>query len=320
MSSDHFQLDIDKGVAHLQLSRPDQFNVMDRAFFTGLRDHVRALDQGGEVRALVISSTGKHFSAGMDFQEFARMMGDFDTGSPRRRLGFQHALAGLMNCFDVLDKARFPVICAVQGGCIGGGLDLAAACDIRLCSTDAFFCLQETQIGMTADLGVLQRLGRLIPAGAARQMAYTSERVGAERALALGLVNAVLPDAGALLQRAMELAREIAAGGGRHQARDELRARPRHRRIAAPDGGAAERDLRSGRPARGGAGLANPARSRLRRLAALVRAGDAARRLMLSIRPCLEAGGGPRAALQSHSSSEVRRGRGGPAREIPRVL
>lgn len=211
MSSHHFQLDIDKGIAHLQLSRPDRFNVMDRAFFTGLRDHVRALDQGGQVRALVISSTGKHFSAGMDFQEFARMMGDFDTGSPRRRLGFQHALAGLMNCFDVLDKARFPVICAVQGGCIGGGLDLAAACDIRLCSTDAFFCLQETQIGMTADLGVLQRLGRLIPAGAARQMAYTSERVGAERALALGLVNAVLPDAGALLQRAMELAREIAA-------------------------------------------------------------------------------------------------------------
>ncbi|BCG05464.1 hypothetical protein PPGU19_100320 (plasmid) [Paraburkholderia sp. PGU19] len=135
----------------------------------------------------------------------------FDSSSPRARFGFQRALRNLMDCLDTLDRVRFPVICAVQGGCIGGGLDLAVACDIRICTTDAFFALQETELGMTADLGVLQRLPKVIPAGVARQMAYTSERLSAERALAVGLVNAVLPDAKALLGHAMELARIIAS-------------------------------------------------------------------------------------------------------------
>ncbi|WP_081771689.1 enoyl-CoA hydratase-related protein [Paraburkholderia nodosa] len=211
MNDQYFRLSTEAGIAHLQLNRPDRLNVMDLAFYAGLREIVQTLDTSGEVRVLVISSTGKHFSAGMDFEVFANISNDFDTSSPRKRLGFQRALAGLMDCFDVLDKARFPVICAVQGGCIGGGLDLAVACDIRVCTADAFFCLQETQIGMVADLGVLQRLPKLIPAGVARQMAYTSERLSAERALAVGLVNAVLPDADALQHHAMELARSIAS-------------------------------------------------------------------------------------------------------------
>jgi enoyl-CoA hydratase len=184
---------------------------MGPAFFTGLRDAVLALDDAGDTRALVISSTGKHFSAGMALDVFTGTTDAFDNSSPRARLGFQHALRNLMDCFDTLDQVRFPVICAIQGGCIGGGLDLAVACDIRTCTTDAFFALQETQIGMTADLGVLQRLPKIIPAGVARQMAYTSDWLSAERALAVGLVNAVLPDAEALLRHAMELARTIAS-------------------------------------------------------------------------------------------------------------
>jgi enoyl-CoA hydratase len=116
-----------------------------------------------------------------------------------------------MACFDVLDEARFPIICAVQGGCIGGGLDLAAACDIRLCTEDAFFTVQEIHIGMAADLGVLQRLPRIVPQGVAREMAYTGDRIDAQRALATGLVNEVLPDADALQQRALQLAASIAA-------------------------------------------------------------------------------------------------------------
>ena len=122
-----------------------------------------------------------------------------DTQTSRTRLSFQESLRRLMGCFDVLDEVRFPVICAIQGGCIGGGLDLATACDIRLCSADAFFSVQEIHIGMAADLGVLQRLPKIVPQGVAREMAYTGERLPAERALAVGLVNAVLPDAAALL-------------------------------------------------------------------------------------------------------------------------
>ena len=117
----------------------------------------------------------------------------------------------LIACFTALDEAHFPVICAIQGGRIGGALDLATACDIRLCTADAFFTVQAIHIGMMADLGVLQRLVKIVPQGVAREMAYTGEHEGAERALAIGLVNAVLPDAAALLAHAMSLARGIAA-------------------------------------------------------------------------------------------------------------
>ena len=116
-----------------------------------------------------------------------------------------------MDCFSALDEARFPVIAAIQGGCIGGALDLATACDIRVCSADAFFTVQEISIGMAADLGVLQRLPKIVPQGVAREMAYTGERLGADRALAVGLVNAVLPDAGATIDRAVAMARTIAS-------------------------------------------------------------------------------------------------------------
>lgn len=198
------------GVSHLQLCRPERLNTLDPAFFPALRDAVTTLNAAGRTRALVISSTGKHFSAGMALEVFASNLAMLDTGSARARLAFQDSLRQLMRCFDVLAEVRFPVIAAVQGGCIGGALDLAAACDIRVCSADAFFTVQEIHIGMAADLGVLQRLPKIVPAGLAHEMAYTGDRIGAERALAAGLVNAVLPDAGALLAHALALAGRIA--------------------------------------------------------------------------------------------------------------
>ena len=211
MTNDFFQLTTEGGIAHLQLNRPERLNTMAPPFFPALRDAVQALNDSGETRVLVISSTGKHFCAGMSLDVFGGTSAMMTTTSARTRLSFQESLRRLMGCFDVLDQVRFPVICAVQGGCIGGGLDLASACDIRLCSADAFFTVQEIHIGMAADLGVLQRLPKIVPQGVAREMAYTGDRVGAERALAVGLVNAVLPDHNALLAHAMKLAQSIAA-------------------------------------------------------------------------------------------------------------
>jgi len=209
--NDYFRLDVADGIAHLQLNRPERMNTMAPAFFPALRDAVQALHDGGQARVLVISSTGKHFSAGMALDTFAGGSPMLDTGSARARFAFQDGLRRLMACFDVLDRARLPVLAAIQGGCIGGALDLAAACDLRYCSADAFFCIQEINLGMAADLGVLQRLPRLLPQGVVRELAYTGERLGAERALALGLVNAVLPDIDALVDHAMAVARTIAA-------------------------------------------------------------------------------------------------------------
>ena len=211
MTNDFFALGTDQGVAHLHLNRPERMNTMAPPFFPLLRDAVRALHDAGEVRALVISSTGKHFCAGMALDVFASSDALLVTATARARLAFQESLRKLIDCFTALDEARFPVICAIQGGCIGGALDLATACDIRVCSTDAFFTVQEIHIGMMADLGVLQRLAKIVPPGVAREMAYTGERIGAERALGVGLVNAVLPDADAALAHAMTLAKSIAA-------------------------------------------------------------------------------------------------------------
>lgn len=201
----------DGGVAHLQLNRPERLNTLTPAFFPALRDAVRALGTEGRTRALVISSTGKHFCAGMALDVFGGEEAMFVTATARARLAFQESLRQLIDCLSALDEARFPVICSIQGACVGGALDLATACDLRVCSADAFFTVQEIHIGMMADLGVLQRLAKIVPPGVAREMAYTGDRVDAQRALAVGLVNAVLPDAAAALARAMSLATAIAA-------------------------------------------------------------------------------------------------------------
>lgn len=212
MDTEFFRItDTGEGIAHLQLSRPERLNTLSPPFFPALRDAVLALNAEGRTRVLVISSTGRHFSAGMALDVFAGGLPMLDTASARRRLAFQDGLRQLMRCFDVLEHARFPVIAAIQGGCIGGALDLAAACDLRVASADAFFTVQEIHIGMAADLGVLQRLPKIVPPAVAREMAYTGDRVDAQRALAVGLVNAVQPDADAAVAHALGLAAQIAA-------------------------------------------------------------------------------------------------------------
>ena len=201
----------DDGVTRLTLSRPERMNTMTPAFFPALRDAVVRLNAEGRTRVLVIDSSGKHFSAGMALDVFGGDALTLGTRDARRRLAFQDGLRQLMHCFDVIEQARFPVIAAIQGACVGGALDLACVCDLRVCSADAFFTVQEIHIGMAADLGVLQRLPKIVPPAVAREMAYTGDRVSAERALAIGLDNAVLPDAEATLAHALALAGRIAA-------------------------------------------------------------------------------------------------------------
>jgi enoyl-CoA hydratase len=211
--NEFFSLHLDRptGIATLELNRPERMNTFAPAFFPALRDAVQGLSDTGHTRALVIRSTGKHFSAGMSLDVFDGGLDLLNPATARTRLAFQDSLRRLMACADVLEDARFPTLCAVQGGCIGGALDLAAACDLRVCTADAFFVVQEINIGMVADLGVLQRLPKIMAPGVVRELAYTGERLGAERALTHGLVNAVLPDSEALHAHAQQLALTIAS-------------------------------------------------------------------------------------------------------------
>jgi enoyl-CoA hydratase len=208
-----FDVSLVDQIAHIRLSRPEAYNTMIREFWSELPEIVRTLDDAGEARAIVISSTGKHFTAGMDLSVFssdADTANERDAEMGRRRANFRRDVLRLQETFSCLDRARMPVLAAVQGGCIGGGVDMISACDIRYCSEDAFFCIQEINIGMTADVGTFPRLPQLIPQGIVRELAYTGRRLTAREALDVGLVNQVFPTHEALVAGVLAIAREIA--------------------------------------------------------------------------------------------------------------
>jgi enoyl-CoA hydratase len=205
-------VELEGRVAHIRLNRPEAFNSMNRAFWNELPAIVRDIDDNARARAIVISSTGKHFSAGMDPQNFSGVGEGGRTGDRWVQAeASRHHLRSLQDTFSCLDEARVPVIAAIQGGCVGGGVDLTSACDIRYASADAFFCIQEINIGMTADAGTFPRLCRLIPQGWVRELAYTGRRMPAAQAREIGLVNAVLPDHAAVVEHALATAAEIAS-------------------------------------------------------------------------------------------------------------
>lgn len=207
-----FDVEIADQVAHVRLSRPDELNTMTADFWRELPEIVTGISDDASARAVVISSTGKHFSAGMDLSVFLGGGLDAAEGEAGRRHARLRSNAKVLQwSFTALEKARVPVIAAVQGGVIGGAVDLVTACDLRYASADAFFCVQEINIGMTADVGTLQRLGTVVPEGFAREMAYTGRRYPAQRAYEVGLVQQVFADHDALVQGALETAREIAA-------------------------------------------------------------------------------------------------------------
>lgn len=205
-----FEITHDGPVAHLRLTRPEASNALDMDFWRRFGPELKALDATGEVRALVLSGEGKNFCAGMDISVFSGgAILSADTAAQRQ--AFHQTARELQDTLTTLEKVRFPVIAAIQGACVGGGLDLVAACDIRLASQDAYFRIEEINIGMMADIGSLQRLPRLMPEGVVRELAYSGSTLAAERAERLGLVNAVLPDAAAVVTAALEMAARIAS-------------------------------------------------------------------------------------------------------------
>ena len=205
-----FSLTTTDHIAHLVLNRPEAMNTMNPAFWRELDAVLTQLHASGDARVLVISSTGKHFSAGMALDTFAGAI-TLDDQSAEGRAAIFDLLAGMQATFTQLETLRIPVIAAIQGGCIGGAVDMVTACCLRYATADAFFCIQEINIGMVADVGTLQRLPKLIPLAVVKELAYTGRKLGAARALACGLVNEVFDTPEALLAGALQCAKEIAA-------------------------------------------------------------------------------------------------------------
>jgi enoyl-CoA hydratase len=211
-----FNVEIADGIAHIQLKRAEELNTMVPEFWRELPEIVKDIDAGAKARVIVISSTGKHFSGGMDLSVFTsgNSAGTSAAASKeergRTRANLRLSILDIQETFNCLERARMPVLMAIQGGCVGGAVDFASACDCRYATEDAFFVIQEINIGMTADVGTFPRLCKLMPEGMVKELAYAGRRLPAKKAMQFGLVNDVFATQDEMLKHVMGLAKEIA--------------------------------------------------------------------------------------------------------------
>jgi enoyl-CoA hydratase len=212
-----FDVSIEEKVAHIVLNRPEKRNSMIPEFWDELPQIVRDIDDGSKARAIVVSSTGPHFTSGLDVKAFnpAGSSSGADRDAQRRAMrtrgaSFYDNVRRMQQTFSCLEQCRVPVLAAIQGGCIGGGVDFITACDMRYATQDAFVTIFEINIGMTADVGTFPRLVKLIPEGLVRELAYTGRRMPAGEAQAVGLINRVFPDQETMVAAVLDIAREIA--------------------------------------------------------------------------------------------------------------
>jgi enoyl-CoA hydratase len=210
-ASTFFALSIEGGVAHLEMNYADKANAMSPEFWADLPRLAGELGNDPAVRAVVLSGRGRHFSGGMDLAAFQGILGLTSAEPGRGAEALFDLIRRLQAALSSLEELRVPVIAAIHGVCLGGGVDLACACDIRIASAEARFGIEEIELGMAADVGTLQRLPRLIPPGIVRELAYTGRRFTADEARRWGFVNSVRESPEATLAAALALAREIAA-------------------------------------------------------------------------------------------------------------
>ncbi len=200
-------------VALVTLNRPEKRNAMGVEAWREIVPLFAAIAADPEVRVVIVKAAGPMFCAGIDLLGMAgeyRSLKDWDLSASARAELF-HVVMQLQESITCVERCPKPVICAIHGKCIGAGLDLASACDIRLATEDATLCLKETAVSFIADVGSLQRIPHIVGQGLAREMAYTAEPLDARRALAINLVNRLYPDQAALLEGAHAMALKIAA-------------------------------------------------------------------------------------------------------------
>ena len=205
------RLDVAGHVATVTLTRGEALNTMTAAFWDEVPQAFAAIDADPGVRAVVIASTGKHFTAGLDLGWAGQSLSRHDGDAGRAREAFRRHVKHLQETFSVVDRCRVPVIAVVQGGCIGGGVDFVTACDLRVATADCYFTVQEINIAIVADVGTLQRIPHLLPQGLVRELAYTGRKFGAAEAQRFGFLNRVEADHAGALASGQALAAEIAA-------------------------------------------------------------------------------------------------------------
>jgi len=206
-----FVVEVNEHIAHVQINRPDKVNAMDAAFWSEIIEIFQWIDDTDDVRVVVLSGVGKHFSSGIDLMMLASLASELGKDVGRNARTLRRTILRLQASFSAVDNCRKPVLAAIQGYCLGGAIDLVSACDMRYAADDAKFAIREIDMGMAADVGTLQRLPRIIGDGMMRELAYTGRTVLAQEAQRIGLVNQTFADLPALLEGVFAIAREIAS-------------------------------------------------------------------------------------------------------------
>lgn len=203
---------LENHVAQIALNRPDRANAMNEPMWHELRDAMAWLDKTPAARVAVITGNGENFCSGIDLSMLMAVQGKIqDDCNGRQAEKLRDFILLLQGCLTAIEQCRKPVIAAIHGNCIGGGLDLVAACDLRYCTVDTVFCLKEIDLGIVADVGVLQRLPKIIGDGRTRDLAYTARDLKGDEALRMGLVSRCLQDRDTLIMEVMMVADTIAS-------------------------------------------------------------------------------------------------------------
>ena len=217
MSFKCFDVSIENDIAHIILVRPEKRNSMIPEFWDELPAIINDLDKNSSARVIVLSSTGPHFTSGLDTSVFGSSIENSDNPDTLEKLNRQRGaklydtIKYMQQTFTCLEECRVPVLAAIQGGAIGGGVDLITACDLRYMTEDGFLSIFEINIGMTADVGTFPRITKLLPEGVVKELAYTGRRLSAQEAKSHGLVNEVFSDQQTMLKAVMDIAKLIAS-------------------------------------------------------------------------------------------------------------
>ena len=208
MSFETLDLKFDDKICTLILNRPEIFNAMNKLFWKEIISAFNLINNS-DSRVTIIKGSGKHFTSGIDLKDFSDLLTKPDEDIGRRANFLKKEITQMQNSFQAIDQAKMPVIASIHGACIGGGLDLISACDMRYASFDAFFSIHEINLGMIADVGTLQRLPKIIPDGVMREYAFSGKKFSAQEACEKGLINYVLKTKDELDRYVLNIAKSI---------------------------------------------------------------------------------------------------------------
>lgn len=207
-----FEVSIQNKVATVRFNRPDKANALDKVAWIEMQQIFESLHENPEARVIILAGQGKHFCSGIDLSllmDIQRFNNESCEGRKREKL--RDFIIWMQGTVSSIEKCRKPVIAAIQGACVGGGVDIISTCDMRFSTEDAYFAIKEVDMGLVADIGTMQRLPKIIPTGIMNELAYTGRKMGGREAQQIGLVNRTFPDYDQLLQGVQEIAELIAS-------------------------------------------------------------------------------------------------------------